>query len=215
MTQPSMTPTLMFIPDIKGFTSYLSKANHNMGTRVITELLNEILDANYIGLKMMDIEGDAIFFYALEDKIPPFSAVVNQAKEIFLRFETKLEQLIKELEPFSNFQKHEKKLGLKIIVHYGLVDFSQVGKKMKLIGEPVLQVHFMQKNSIPYDEYFMLSEAYLNMVDEQEVEEKLNWAKIESGSDEYRHLGRIYYKYINLKPLLKKSKLNPSLATTA
>lgn len=56
-------PTLLCIPDISGFTQFMSKTDFELSSKVIPSLLNKIVYSNEIGLKISEIEGDAVLFY--------------------------------------------------------------------------------------------------------------------------------------------------------
>ncbi len=55
--------TLLFIPDISGFTQFVNETEIQDSQHIIEELLEAIIDANEIGLEISEIEGDAILFY--------------------------------------------------------------------------------------------------------------------------------------------------------
>src|SRR5205085_7876083 len=60
MSQPSDTPrqALLFIPDISGFTEFVNVTEVQHSQHIIQELLDELIQANRIGLQVSEIEGD-------------------------------------------------------------------------------------------------------------------------------------------------------------
>lgn len=54
---------LLFIPDISGFTRFVTETEIGHSRIIIQELLEILINANGIGLEISEIEGDAILFY--------------------------------------------------------------------------------------------------------------------------------------------------------
>lgn len=59
--------SLLFIPDISGFTEFVQTTDVEHSRYVISQLLEKLIEANTLDLKLAEIEGDALFFY-LEKK---------------------------------------------------------------------------------------------------------------------------------------------------
>lgn len=192
---------LICIPDISGFTEFMSATDSDISSRVIPSLLNKIIYSNNIGLKVSEIEGDAVLFYKTGD-LPSVNKLVNQCVLFYKQF-------YKELDLLKN--KHNDKLivnipetlGLKIILHYGQdVDIVQIGKHIKLIGEDVVIAHKLLKNDIPKNDYLLLSDELLKQYDLNDLNDEAYWSKLKKGGNIYEHLGEVNYTYIDLIPLL-------------
>ncbi len=69
--------TFICIPDISGFTRFMSETNFDLGSKVIPSLLNKIVYSNELGLKISEIEGDAVLFYRTGD-LPSLVALLDQ-----------------------------------------------------------------------------------------------------------------------------------------
>ena len=54
---------LLFIPDISGFTRFVTETEIGHSRLIIQELLEVLINANESGLEVSEIEGDAILFY--------------------------------------------------------------------------------------------------------------------------------------------------------
>ena len=61
-------PALLFMPDISGFTQFVSETEISHSQHIVQELLEIIIDSNHLNLQISEIEGDAIFFYKPGDK---------------------------------------------------------------------------------------------------------------------------------------------------
>ena len=58
-----MDQSLLFLPDISGFTKFVQTTEVEHSQHVIAELLEILIGSNQIGLELAEIEGDALFFY--------------------------------------------------------------------------------------------------------------------------------------------------------
>ncbi|MAU70619.1 MAG: hypothetical protein CML04_00860 [Pseudozobellia sp.] len=192
-------PTLLCIPDISGFTEFMSKVDFDLGSKVIPSLLNNIIYSNNIGLKISEIEGDAVLFYK-QGKLPSFGDLINQCKKFYTDFYFHIDELIKK-EDSARAKDIPKILGLKIILHFGEeIAHVKVGKHIKLIGEDVITAHKLLKNDIAKNEYILLSEKLLAQFNEN-FNEVITWEKLQSDVVYDEHVGEIQLQYIDLSPL--------------
>ena len=53
---------LLFIPDISGFSRFVSQTEIEHSRLIIQELLETLINANQMGLEVSEVEGDAILF---------------------------------------------------------------------------------------------------------------------------------------------------------
>ncbi|RKN83493.1 DUF2652 domain-containing protein [Ulvibacterium marinum] len=194
-------PTLICIPDISGFTEFMSKVDFKLGSKVIPSLLNNIIYSNDIGLKVSEIEGDAVLFYR-QGNLPTLKELIVQCKPFYSDFYSHLESLKSKYASNNHSNSIPAILGLKIILHFGReVAPVAIGKHIKLMGEDVIVAHRLLKNAVPIAEYILISEELLaqyTCVIDNEVE----WAEISTCSIEDEHIGKVSFNYIPLKPLL-------------
>ena len=57
-----MKKSLLFLPDISGFTNFVQTTEVEHSQHVISELLEVLIRANTEDLQLAEIEGDALFF---------------------------------------------------------------------------------------------------------------------------------------------------------
>lgn len=196
-------PLLICIPDISGFTQFMSETDSEFSSKVIPSLLNKIVYANEIGLKVSEIEGDAVLFFR-RGTLPSLKALINQCISFYKKFYEQLEVLTQTYHANNDSKKIHKTLGLKIILHYGKdIDAVQIGKHIKLMGEDVVIAHKLLKNKVPKDEYILISDSLLSQYDMEELDTKVYWTELKEGGNIYKHLGEINYTYIDLSPLIK------------
>ena len=193
--------TLICIPDISGFTRFMSDTNIELSAKVIPALLNEIIYANEIGLKVSEIEGDAILFFKKGD-LPPFRDLIDQCKSFFTQFYERLDLLTKKFSKEKGID-NVPELGLKIILHFGQdVQSVQIGNRIKLMGEDVIIAHRLLKNDIKEDEYLLISEHLLNQYNDDVIERNFGWGELLDEEEKYKHIGEINYSYVKMHKLL-------------
>ncbi len=196
------SPTLICIPDISGFTEFMSNSEIELSTRVIPSLLNNIIYSNEIGLKVSEIEGDAVLFYK-SGSLPDIKTLINQCRYFYTEFYKRLEQLRKQYSHLENSEIIPNTLGLKIVLHYGHeVSVIPIGKSIKLIGEDVIIAHRLLKNEIESDEYLLLSSDLLDQYNGKLQGHTFSWGTLNYHQEEYDHIGIVKYAHIDLKPLV-------------
>ncbi len=189
---------LICLPDISGFTEFMSQTDIGLSHKVIPSLLNEIIYANTIGLKVSEIEGDAVLFYTL-DTLPELKELIIQCQNFYHQFYQRLAKLMKKYRNEDDSFNIVSMLGLKIVMHYGEVGVNRIGKRIKLIGEDVIVAHRLLKNSIETDEYVLLSKPlleYYHQRDKDQLNKVVQDSDLKDGSDRYEHIGKLEYKYL-------------------
>ena len=196
-------PTLICIPDISGFTKFMSNTDIELSAKVIPSLLNKIIYSNEIGLKVSEIEGDAILFYKTGE-LPDFEDLVDQCKHFYREFYEQLEVLKKKYGHIKSVASIPKTLGLKMVVHYGdQISTIPIGKHIKLMGEDVIIAHRLLKNEIKNDEYILFSSNLLDQYKDKVIDKSLTWSQLHERDENYKHIGEVNYSYIVLDSLVK------------
>lgn len=194
--------TLICIPDISGFTRFMSETDIELSSKVIPALLNNIIYTNDIGLKVSEIEGDAVLFFK-RGELPSFKDLINQCKLFFTEFYQQLDVLSKQYSEEKGID-NVPELGLKIILHCGEdVESVQIGNRIKLMGEDVIVAHRLLKNDIQEEEYLLISEQLLDQYKNSVIERNFGWGELEDDEERYKHLGEIKYSYVKMHKLLE------------
>jgi hypothetical protein len=191
-------PALICIPDITGFTRFMAETDLEFSRKIIPPLLRCLVASNTLAMNVGEVEGDAILFYRF-GALPTLHELTEQCKKFYNDFNEQLELLKKQFP--DNFAKYisSNKLSLKIIVHAAEMTSTHIEGMIKLIGEDVVVVHKLLKNSVEEAEYILFTEKLLSHFEEDEVNELLNWDILKDGKDEYEYIGEIKYKYIPLR----------------
>jgi len=194
-------PTLLCIPDISGFTRFMGEIDFELSSKVVPSLLNKIIYSNEIGLKISEIEGDAVLFYK-SGKLPTLKILIDQCKNFYTEFYHQMDVLRKKDDGHQGAKKIPQMLGLKIVLHFGNeIGVVPIGKNFKLIGQAIIVVHRLLKNSIPIDEYILISQDLLSRFSESDQEGLVDWSELKSGAIDVDHLGKVNFKYVDLRPL--------------
>ena len=151
-----MPNSLLFLPDISGFTKFVNTTEVAHSQHVIAELLEVLIGANIQDLELAEVEGDALFFYK-EEEIPSLEMLLAQIEAMFTAFYSHLKMLEKNRICPCNACASAPNLQLKIIAHSGELQFINVQNKRKPFGAEVIQAHRLMKNSIQSDNYVLVS----------------------------------------------------------
>lgn len=158
-----MNKSLLFLPDISGFTKFVQTTEVEHSQHVISELLEVLIDANTQNLQLAEVEGDALFFF-LEEEVPSLEKLLAQMETMFTAFYSHLKLLEKNRVCPCNACSTAPQLQLKIIAHCGELQFINVQNKRKPFGPQVIEVHRMMKNSVDSDNYVLLSKDLSDLI---------------------------------------------------
>ncbi|MBL4707431.1 MAG: DUF2652 domain-containing protein [Flavobacteriales bacterium] len=159
-----MQKSLLFIPDISGYTKFIQSTEIEHAEHVIAEILEVLIAANTEELKLAEIEGDALFFYK-EGSIPSQERLLAQVEGMFSAFYGHLKMMEKNRICTCNACATAPNLELKIVAHTGAIQFLKVQGNKKPFGSSVITVHRLLKNSVNSNNYVLLSKDLSNSVD--------------------------------------------------
>lgn len=146
----------IFIPDISGFTQFVNSVELKHSQHIISELLEVLLDTNEMGLKVSEVEGDAILFYKLGE-LPDLDVTYKQVEKMFMSFHKHLELYESRRTCHCNACTSAIHLSLKIITHYGEFTEYKIKDFLKLIGKDIIIAHQLLKNDIAEHEYWLIT----------------------------------------------------------
>jgi len=187
-----MQKALLFIPDISGFTEFVHHTDIKHSGHIISELLELLIDTNTTGLKLAEIEGDALFFYKNEEPLE-LSQLKAQINSMYLAFHSHLKRYEYERICQCGACSSAYNLEIKFIVHYGEIDFIKVKDSHKPFGSNVIQIHRLLKNEVPLPEYALFTKPILDFNKSQEAATNLV-ATYDFGEIEYNYQGLAHLK---------------------
>ena len=148
----------LMIADIAGYTRFMKLHRISLAhSQVITGRLLAAVVKAAPGLRLSEIEGDAAFLY-----VPMADRVVSSAAELSLAmhgaFHSEQERMIARNMCSCDGCVQAGKLKVKFVAHTGEVAMQTIKRRTQLVGVEVIAVHRMLKNSVPADEYLLMSE---------------------------------------------------------
>ena len=203
-----MAESLIFIPDISGFTEFVNSTEISHSQHIISELLELLIKSDDLDLKVAEIEGDAILFIK-EGSIPPVRSIVDQAEKMFLQFHRHLAQYESQRICNCGACSTASGLSLKIIAHASELSYTTVNQIKKPFGPGLITAHRLLKNSIKENDYLLLSDSFSNKISSSDFEQR-SWIKINKGNTAYKDLGVVQYTFILLNALKENiDKIEP------
>jgi hypothetical protein len=190
------TKGLLFIPDISGFTRFVTESEISHSRLIIQELLELLINANQIGLEVSEIEGDAILFYKFGDP-PELAELYKQVEKMFCLFHKSLMAYDKSKYCQCKACTSAAGLSLKVITHYGEFTGYNVKNFSKLIGKDVIVAHQLLKNDIEQHEYWLVTKGLLDDHPPADFTKWMNW----NGSMKQTEAGEIHFHYTQLSQL--------------
>jgi len=192
--------SLLFIPDISGFTKFVNQTGIVHGSHIIAELLEIIINNNILNLELAEIEGDAVFFYKDGEK-PSTKAIFEQCVKMFTAFHSHLKLYDRDRICNCGACSNTSNLTLKFIVHYGDVIERNILGHLKLMGAEVTTAHKLMKNNIAQHEYLLISEKAFDINSNKDLPKWFSW---NNDFNQYRDLGEVKYYFGYLTKLLNE-----------
>lgn len=163
MRKGVIEPVVLMLADIGGYTRFMldHESAQEHGQMIVGTLLETILTQATHPLEVSKLEGDAVFMYArrnggsgLED-LP--RALGERIGVFFGEFQAARDLMARTAICRCGACANVDKLGLKIIVHSGRAVISEFAGRAELSGVDVILAHRLLKNSVPVDEYVLLT----------------------------------------------------------
>lgn len=197
----------LLIADISGYTKFMTSKRKSLAhaQAIITELMNSIISEIKVPLHIVEIEGDAVYFYGVEEPgVYTWEQIVSiiskKLLDFFHVFYRRLDYLKHSVMCHCNACDGVSDLKLKIIVNLGDAFFYKIASFSKLSGPDVILLHRLLKNSIETSEYLLMTKrAFFEISQYQEFE-------VEKRVENYDNFGpvNIYVNYPNLTNLATK-----------
>lgn len=191
MTTASST-SVLFIPDISGFSKFVNDIEILHGQEITAELLEEIIKADDLNFEISEIEGDAVLFYKIGDPIA-LEDIYLQSVKTLQKFHRKKDEVQKKRICQCNACLSVNDLSLKFILHFDNVELINIRHFKKLYGKGVILAHRLMKNSIEDKEYIIFTNSY--PVNTKTESSSFKILQTEQNID---GLGKIDCKYIKL-----------------
>lgn len=187
----SQQQALIFLPDISGFTKFVSETEISHSTHIISELLEIIIGANDIGLEVAEIEGDAVLFYRLGPQ-PDLEELVQQCHKMYLAFHSHLIRYSRDRICQCGACSTANNLDLKFVAHHGDIIVRKIQDRLQLMGADVTISHKLLKNNVDSNAYILLSEPVLNGQPREDI--NINGISFDCSNTDYEGIGKVEYR---------------------
>jgi hypothetical protein len=184
----------ILIPDISGYTEFLTKTELVHSSHIINELLEAILTANSGEFVLSEVEGDALLLYHKGNPIEA-DALVRQCLSMFESFHKQLKIIERDSVCQCGACKTASNLSLKFIAHHGTIQEIKVLQFTKCSGLDMVVAHRLMKNRIASNEYILVTPSCFDLSSLKQPPGALAWQR---SSDEYPAIGEIEYQYASL-----------------
>ena len=190
---PSEQATIL-IPDISGYTEFVSKAEIEHGSMILKYLLETIVESAGEDFIVSEIEGDAVLMYR---KGPPPSKqeITEKCVRIFKAFHKTASTMDGMRVCQCIACKGVVRLSLKFIVHYGTISENRIANFVKASGIDMVIAHRLLKNKIEKDEYLLITRNFLDQAPDGDASLELQWIPLQ---ENYSSIGNIEYDFADL-----------------
>jgi hypothetical protein len=149
--------------DISGYTRFIRfhKISLIHAERIIDELLERVIAETHPPLVVQELEGDAVYFYAISDGTREMAReVITQVNRGLAAFKEREAELISECGIcLCEACTAVGRLMMKAVLHHGEAVFTQVRQFTKVSGEDVILAHRLLKARIERREYVLVTES--------------------------------------------------------
>jgi hypothetical protein len=154
---------LLLLGDIVGYTTFMRFHRINLAHSqdITARLLESMVDA-VPSLRLVEIEGDAVFLYAPYDEIaakPISETALDLALKMHQAFHARQRWMVDRQMCSCEACKKIGTLRVKFVAHLGEVATQTIRDRTKLVGIDVIAAHRMLKTAVPVDEYLLMSDA--------------------------------------------------------
>src|SRR5687768_3170972 len=190
---PSEQATI-FIPDISGYTEFVSKTEIEHSAQILKHLLETIVEKAGDDFIVSEIEGDAVLLY--RKGTPPSKQEIT---EICIRIFRAFHEMSTTMDGMRVCQciacKGVVRLSLKFIVHYGTISENKVANFIKASGIDMVIAHRLLKNKIEKDEYVLITRNFLNEINDADASLELEWVPLK---ENYASIGDVEFDFATL-----------------
>lgn len=146
--EPKTQKGYLLLADISGYTFFLAETELEHAHIALSYLLETIVGKLGGALKIVKLEGDAVFSYIEEEQLPEHLSVLELIDQTYFAFRDQAETLHKGATCPCKACQAIPSLDLKFMVHHGEFIVQQVAGIKDLLGSDVNLVHRLMKNNV-------------------------------------------------------------------
>ena len=202
-------PIIMVLADISGYTRFIRYHRVSLihAEKIITELLESVIASSSTPLILHELEGDAVTFYAIDDGNTSCGReVFRQVQSFFTAFRKREGELISECSLCEcDACNLVGQLKIKVVIHKGEAVFIRLRQFTKIAGEDVILAHRLLKNSVPSNEYILMTEPFI------EATPSLKELPLEPRTEQIKGLDNIPVYVLSFNQMSPVEKIGRSL----
>jgi class 3 adenylate cyclase len=187
----------LFLADISGYTSFVAQTEIEHADVALSYLLETIVEKLSGALTVSKLEGDAVFAYAEESKLPEGKSLLELIDHTYLAFRDRAQALYAQPTCPCRACQAIPMLDLKFMVHHGDFIVQQVAGIKDLLGTDVNLVHRLAKNHVSESTGWKGYALFTDPVLERMGQGKNNFFK---RCETYEHLGEIDIYCMDMHP---------------
>lgn len=203
---PTTNATIL-IPDISGFTEFMTTTELNHSTLAINMLIDAMVKAVGNEYEVAEIEGDAVLLVR-KGSAPSRKEILDTCLNIFNAFHYQRKWMQQHMVCACGACQAIINLTLKFVVHHGPVAEITVGRFVKQSGPEMIIAHRLLKNNIDNNEYLLITEKLFGQEGGLPGHDDLEWAR---SSEEYASIGKVNYHFALLNKAREKVPEPPQL----
>ena len=138
----------LVLADISGYTAFLTGTELEHAHAILEDLMRGLLGSFAAPLRLVKLEGDAIFAYALSADVPDGRAIVDRLEDAYHAFRMQLFNVARSSSCTCSACKSAPTLDLKFMLHYGAFVIHDLAGHDDLQGTDVIIVHRLLKNDL-------------------------------------------------------------------
>jgi uncharacterized protein YndB with AHSA1/START domain len=138
----------LVLADISGFTSYLAGVELEHAHEILSDLLETIVDSFKPVLLLSKLEGDAVFAYAADSRLPRGETLLEILEVTYVAFRSRLEAIRRRTTCQCKACRSIPMLDLKFMAHHGEYILQSVAGNTEVIGSDVNLAHRLMKNGV-------------------------------------------------------------------
>ena len=146
--EPTTQHGYLVLADISGYTSYLAGVELEHANGILSDLLETIVTRFKSLLTIVKLEGDAVFAFAPEKKVPRGETLLELLESTYLAFCDRRDAASRRTTCECNACRAIPTLDLKFITHQGDYMLQRIAGITELLGSDVNLVHRLLKNHV-------------------------------------------------------------------
>jgi hypothetical protein len=187
----------LVLADISGYTSYLTQVELDHAHEILSDLLECIVGRFKTLLTLSKLEGDAVFAYAPETRVPRGETLVELVEATYAAFRGRVEAAHRRTTCECRACQAIPTLDLKFFLHHGDYIVQDVAGIKELVGSDVNLAHRLMKNHVSEATGW---KAYLLFTQPAREHLGLELENVHAQAETYEHLGDVQTFSLDLRP---------------